>query len=83
MSSASYPAPQFTAKYRTPSEYSTLPKSIVRVRPRATTRAAFAGFLGSRRLPARRLPVPPGMSPSGMSQPISPATAFMLVPSPP
>src|SRR3954463_14385777 len=36
-----------------------------------------------RRLPARRFPVPPGITPSGTSVPTSAAAACMVVPSPP
>src|SRR5262245_43405913 len=36
-----------------------------------------------RRLPARRLPVPPGITPSAMSVPTSAAAACIVVPSPP
>src|SRR3954447_26801385 len=36
-----------------------------------------------RRLPARRFPVPPGMTPNGTSVPTSAAAACMVVPSPP
>src|SRR5205823_6060791 len=47
------------------------------VRPVRITRAAAAGSRGSRRLPTRRFPVPPGTSPSGMPLPTAPAAISM------
>src|SRR5581483_2858900 len=52
-------------------------------RPRISTCAARAGDAGIRRFPARRLPVPPGITASGRSVPTSAAAACMVVPSPP
>src|SRR5712692_1173587 len=53
------------------------------MRPRTSTSAARAGEAGMRRLPASRLPVPPGTRPSATSVPTSAAAACMVVPSPP
>src|SRR5215210_672941 len=59
------------------------PRSIGRGRALSRARAARAGEAGIRRLPASRFPVPPGMTPRGISVPTSAAAACMVVPSPP
>ena len=59
------------------------PRSNGRGRPVTSARAARAGADGMRRLPASRLPVPPGMTPSATSVPTSAAAACIVVPSPP
>src|SRR5215210_873571 len=59
------------------------PRSNARGRAPTRARTARAGAAGIRRLPARRLPVPPGITPSATSVPTSAAAACIVVPSPP
>src|SRR3954471_5515599 len=59
------------------------PRSNGRGTAVSSARAARAGEAGIRRLPARRFPVPPGMSPSGILVPTRAAAACIVVPSPP
>jgi hypothetical protein len=51
--------------------------------PATNAFAARTGWVGIRRLPASRLPVPPGTTPSATSVPTSAAAACIVVPSPP
>src|SRR3954464_1397025 len=59
------------------------PRSNGRGTAVSSARAARAGDAGIRRLPARRFPVPPGMTPSGILVPTRAAAACIVVPSPP
>src|SRR2546426_8117574 len=54
-----------------------------RRRALSRARAAPAVVRGSRRLPARTLPVPPGTTPNAIPDPAMPAATCIAVPSPP
>src|SRR4030095_11553993 len=66
-----------------PSLRSMRPRSSGRAVPATHAFAARTGWGGTRRLPASKLPVPPGTTPSATSVPTNAAAACIVVPSPP